>query len=224
MGVIRIRFGGRRVAACRQTHCGCPPPILSAVRRGILGGTFDPPHFGHLFMGEVAYWQLGLDVVTFMPAGAPWQKDDRKVADPRHRLEMTRLAIAGVEYFEADAREVERDGWTYTADTLHTFPAHEQLYVILGADAASRLPTWQRYQQVIDRARIAVMPRPGFSRNDVAAAVGEGSFDWLDGPELDVSGTAIRKRLGAGKSIRFLVPEAVRAYASAVGLHRAGNP
>lgn len=208
------------MAAFRQTHYGSARPILSAVRRGILGGTFDPPHYGHLFMGEVAYWQLQLDVVTFLPAGAPWQKNDRRVADPRHRLEMTRLAIAGVAYFEADSREVERDGWTYTADTLGTFPKHEDLFLILGADAAARLPSWQRYREVVDRARIAVMPRPGSTFDDVAAALGADGFDWLDGPEFDVSGTVIRERLEAGKSIRFLLPDAVRTYADSVGLHR----
>lgn len=203
-----------------QRHYALGLPILSAVRRGILGGTFDPPHFGHLFMGEVAYWQLGLDVVTFIPAGSPWQKNDRTVSDPRRRLEMTRLAIAGVPYFEADAREVDRDGWTYTADTLQTFPAHEELVVILGADAASRLSTWQRYEEVIQRATIAVMPRPGSTREEVAETLGRDGFVWLDGPELDISGTVIRERLQSARSIRFLMPESVRAYAEAVGLHR----
>jgi len=198
-------------------------PILTPVRRGILGGTFDPPHFGHLFMGEVAYRQLDLDVVTFMPAGSPWQKNDRSVSDPRRRLDMTRLAIAGVPYFEVDAREVDRDGWTYTADTLRTFPVHEELVVILGADAASRLSTWERHGEVTERARIAVMPRPGHTRQQVAETLGPDEFVWLDGPELDISGTVIRQRLESDKSVRFLMPESVRAYADAVGLHRVNS-
>jgi nicotinate-nucleotide adenylyltransferase len=189
------------------------------VRRGILGGTFDPPHFGHLFMGDVAYWQLDLDVVTFMPAGFPWQKNDRSVSDPRRRLDMTRLAVAGVPYFEVDDREVDRDGWTYTADTLRTFPSHEEIVVILGADAASRLSTWERHEEVTRRAGIAVMPRPGFTREKVAATLGPDGFVWLDGPALDISGTVIRERLQSRKPVRFLMPESVRAYADAVGLH-----
>ncbi len=204
----------------RLRHYDSRLPILTAVRRGILGGTFDPPHFGHLFMGEVAYWQLDLDVVTFMPAGSPWQKNDQSVSDPRHRLDMTRLAIAGIPYFEADAREVDRDGWTYTADTLRTFPLDEEIAVILGADAASRLPTWERHEEVTARAKIAVMPRPGYTRDQVSAALGADGYVWLDGPELDISGTVIRERLVAGKPVRFLMPEAVRAYTDAVGLHR----
>lgn len=170
-------------------------------------------------MGEVAYWQLNLDVVTFMPAGAPWQKEDRDVADPHHRLAMTRLAIAGVPYFEADAREVERDGWTYTADTLASYPNDEELWVILGADAAARLPSWDRHAEVLERAGLAVMPRSGYSRADIAALLGEDGFVWLDGPELEVSSTEIRQRDAAGKPIRFLLPDAVRTYADAVGLH-----
>ena len=172
-------------------------------------------------MGEVAYRQLNLDVVTFVPAGSPWQKTNQSVSDPRRRLDMTKLAIAGIPYFEVDAREVDRDGWTYTADTLHTFPTHEEIVVILGADAASRLSTWERHEEVTERAAIAVMPRPGCTRDQVAATLGSDEFVWLDGPELDISGTVIRQRLQAGKPVRFLMPEAVRAYADAVGLHSA---
>ena len=204
----------------RLRHYAFRLPILTAVRRGILGGTFDPPHYGHLFMGEVAYWQLDLDVVTFMPAGSPWQKNDLSVSDPRRRLEMTRLAVAGVPYFEVDDREVDRDGWTYTADTLSTFPVHEELVLILGADAASRLSTWQRHEEVTERATIAVMPRPGSTREQVAETLGHDGFVWLVGPELDISGTVIRERLQSARSVRFLMPESVRAYAEAVGLHR----
>jgi len=102
-------------------------PMLPPVRRGILGGTFDPPHLAHLVAGEAAYRELGLDVVTFLPAGRPWQKADLGVSPAADRWEMTRRAVAGVSYFAADDREVRRDGWTYTADTLATFPESEEL-------------------------------------------------------------------------------------------------
>ena len=92
------------------------------MRRGILGGTFDPPHLAHLVAGEAAWRQLGLEVVTFIPAGAPWQKQGRQVTEAAHRWEMTRLAVAGVDYFEADDREILRRGPTYTVDTLAQFP------------------------------------------------------------------------------------------------------
>ena len=92
------------------------------MRRGILGGTFDPPHMAHLVAADAASRQLDLDVVTFIPAGAPWQKADLDVSEPRHRWEMTRRAVSGVPGFEADDREVRREGWSYTVDTLATFP------------------------------------------------------------------------------------------------------
>jgi nicotinate-nucleotide adenylyltransferase len=194
--------------------------MLPDVRRGILGGTFDPPHLAHLVAGEAAYRQLGLDVVTFLPAGRPWQKASLGVTPAGHRWEMTRRAIAGVDYFDADDREVARDGWTYTADTLATFPAGEDLVLILGADAAAGLPTWHDFPAVLVRARIAVMDRPGTDREAVAAAAGE--VAWLDTPLLGLSGTLLRARRRAGLSLRFLVPDAVAAYIEAAGLYGPG--
>ena len=102
------------------------------MRRAILGGTFDPPHLAHLFAGEAAYRQLEVDVVTFIPAGDPWQKAGRDVTPAHHRWAMTELAVDGIEYFEADRREVDREGWTYTIDTLTSFGEDErgELYVL----------------------------------------------------------------------------------------------
>lgn len=186
-------------------------PILSRVRRGILGGTFDPPHVAHLVAGEVAYRELGLDVVTFVPAGAPWQKAQRRVSDAEHRWEMTCRAVRGVPYFEADERELGRAGWTYTADTLSEFSDDEELVLILGADAASGIRTWQRWEYVLERAHVAVAPRPGVARQRVEEAV-KVPFTWLDMPSLSLSGTLIRTRVRGGKTIRFMVPEAVWRY------------
>lgn len=191
--------------------------MLSVVRRGILGGTFDPPHLAHLLAGEAAYRDLGLEVVTFLPAGAPWQKADRDPSPAEHRWEMTRRAVAGVDYFEVDDREVRREGWTYTIDTLDGFTGDE-LVLVLGADAAAGLETWHRAEEVMKRAEVAVMPRPGVAR---AATEASGArITWLDAPELAVSGTMIRERHAAGKSIRFLVPEPVRRYIVDNGLYR----
>jgi len=106
--------------------------MLQTVRRGILGGTFDPPHVAHLLAGEAAFRELGLDVVTFLPAGAPWQKAGLDVSSPAHRWAMTCLAVEGVDYFEPDDREVSREGWTYTADTLDTFPPDELVAPLRG--------------------------------------------------------------------------------------------
>lgn len=192
-------------------------PILRIVRRGILGGTFDPPHLAHLVAGEAAYRELGLDVVTFLPAGAPWQKAGTGVSPPGHRWAMTCLAADGVGYFEPDDREVRREGWTYTADTLDTFPAGEDLVLILGADAAAGIPTWHRSGDVLARASLAVMPRTGVDPARVEAAVG--AHHRLATPELPISGTMIRRRRHDGEPIRFLVPEAVFSYVEAHGLY-----
>lgn len=186
---------------------------------GILGGTFDPPHVAHLVAAEAAYRQFGLSGVTFLPAGAPWQKAGRRVSSADDRWAMTGLAIAGVPYFDADDREVRRDGWTYTADTLQTIDENRDVTLILGADAALGLPTWHRYDEILARARIAVVPRPGIARSAVDAAVGV-EMVWVDAPELTVSGTELRRRVREGGSIRFLVRDVVWRYVGEQGLYR----
>ncbi len=180
------------------------------MRRGLLGGTFDPIHMAHLIAGEVAFRDLNLDIVTFLPAGAPWQKADRDVSDRTDRWQMTRLAVEPVEYFEADSREVERDGWSYTIDTLAAFP-DDELFLVLGADAAAGIPTWKSADQILSRCVVAVVPRPGTDPDAVEDAIGH--VHWLDMPLLDLSGTQIRARWSSGRSVRFMVPEAVYRYA-----------
>ena len=192
--------------------------MLTTVRSGLLGGTFDPPHIAHLLAGEVAYRQLGLDRVVFIPAGSPWQKAGRTVSSAHHRWVMSHLAVDDVDYFEADEREVHRDGWTFTADTLDTFDPAEELVLILGADAARGLPTWQRSADVLARARIVVVPRPGVKRSEVDSLVKVEK--WLDMPALPVSGTLIRQRAASGLGIRFLVTERVYQYLDEQNLYR----
>jgi nicotinate-nucleotide adenylyltransferase len=188
------------------------------VRSGLLGGTFDPPHIAHLLAGEVAYRQLGLDRIIFMPAGSPWQKAGRRLSAAEHRWAMTCLAVEGIEYFISDDREVHRQGWTYTADTLDTFPLDEEIVLILGADAALRLPTWQRSPDVVARTRLAVAPRPGMERKAVEE---QAKVEWwLDMPPVLVSGTMIRERVASGAGYRFLVTEGVYQYVGEHGLYR----
>jgi nicotinate-nucleotide adenylyltransferase len=193
--------------------------MLPLVRRGILGGTFDPPHLAHLFAGEAAYRDLGLDVVTFLPAGAPWQKAGRNVTSAEDRWQMTVLAVEGIPYFEADDREVLRDGWTYTVDTLHSFPEAEDLYLILGADAARGIPSWNRAEDILRRATIAVVPRPGVERAEVDEALGGGDIVWLDTPDVGLSGTMLRRQAESGRSIRFLVRDSVWRYIEQNGIY-----
>lgn len=185
-------------------------PNLSDVKRGILGGTFDPPHIAHLVAGEAAYRQLGLDVVTFVPAGAPWQKAHNDVSPAPERLEMTRLSVSGVPYFEVDDTEVERSGNSYTIDTLEEFPG-DDLYLIVGADAALGMRTWHRWEDLLERATLAVAPRPGVGRHEVEHAVPK-EIAWLDMAPLDLSATDLRERARKGMSIRFYVRERVLQY------------
>lgn len=185
--------------------------------RVLLGGTFDPPHIAHLVAGEVAYRQLGADRVSFLPAGSPWQKAGRRVTPGADRLEMTRLATDPIDYFEADGREVLRDGWTYTIDTLESFDKSDDLVLVLGADAAAGLPSWHRWEAVVERATVAVLPRPGTSRQAVDAAVP--AAVWLGMPKLDISGTEIRRRAARGLSVRFLVADPVWRYIESRSLY-----
>jgi nicotinate-nucleotide adenylyltransferase len=178
--------------------------------QAILGGTFDPPHIAHLVAGEAARGQLGVDTVTYIPAGRPWQKLGTGVSEARHRLRMIELAVAGVDYFAVDDREVHRDGWTFTIDTIDSFGGAE-IVMIIGADSAKGLPTWNRADELLDRARIAVVPRDGVRREEVEGVI-DGDITWLDMPGLDLSGTMLRRRVSEGRSIRFLVPDPVLDY------------
>ncbi len=180
------------------------------MRRGILGGTFDPPHLAHLLGGEAAYRELELDVVTFMPAGSPWQKAERDVTAASHRWEMAVLATEGVDYFVADDREVRRPGWTYTIDTLESLEDGDEVVLIVGADTAAGLHSWHRAEDVMSRVTLAVIPRPGVVRSEVTDNLGD--HHWLDAPEIPVSGTMLRRMARDGASIRFFVPELVNDY------------
>ncbi|MFB3043901.1 MAG: nicotinate-nucleotide adenylyltransferase [Acidimicrobiia bacterium] len=180
------------------------------MRTGILGGTFDPIHIAHLHAGETALHQAGLDQVLFIPAGDPWQKLGRRVSATEHRLEMVRLATVSVDGFRADDREATRDGLTYTVDTLATFPEAEELFLILGADAALHVPTWKRYREVLHRATVLVVPRSGTDSDAVAEILPDSVF--LDMAILEVSGSEIRAMARTGSPFRFLVSDVVHRY------------
>lgn len=199
-----------RISAVRFAWSRLHGPILGLVRTGILGGTFDPIHIAHLHAGEVARHQAGLDRVVFIPAGDPWQKTGQVITPAAHRLAMTRIAADGIDGFEVDDREVSRDGLTYTIDTLETFDPGEELFLILGADAALGLPTWKQPRRVLDRATVLVAPRPGTDSTAVAAVVGKAMF--LDMAVLEVSGTEIREMARGGQPFRFLVTPGVYEY------------
>ncbi len=184
---------------------------------GILGGTFDPPHFGHLAIAHAAYEQLGLDTVLLMVAGEPWQKADDAPTSAEHRFAMTSIAASEADHLVADDREIRRTGPTYTIDTVESMEGPPVL--ILGADAAAGIPTWHRGSELIEKATFAVVPRPGIAAATVEDALGD-RLRWLDLPLIDLSSTAIREHVARGHSARYLVPEGVSSYIEVNGLYR----
>ena len=184
----------------------------------LLGGTFDPPHIGHLVAAESARVQFGAERAVFLPAGDPYQKrrpGHRTPAPAAQRVQMVRLAIASNTEFSLDEREVRRQGPTYTVDTLRELRAEgqEEIILIVGADAWAELGTWREPGTIRQLARIAVAPKPG------APLPGPGA-ERVAMPALDVSSTLIRQRVAAGLPIRYLVPDAVAAYIREHGLYR----
>ena len=184
------------------------------ARIGILSGTFDPIHIGHLILGETAREQLSLDRVLFMPAGLQWRKTRREIASAEHRLAMLRLAIAGNPAFEASTIEVDRAGPSYTADTLEELHSREpdaELFFIVGGDALEDMPNWVRPERIRELATLAVAARDG-------DPVGKGAVH-LQMPVIGISATDIRQRVAAGRSVRYLVPSGLEKYIREHGLY-----
>jgi nicotinate-nucleotide adenylyltransferase len=199
-------------------------------RVGILGGAFNPPHLGHLWLAQEAHARLGLDRVLLVPFGqAPHRVPD---ADPgaRERLRLARLAAAGDDRLDVSPIEVDRPGPSYMADTLRllheTTPAAAPT-LILGADQALRLRTWHRPERVLELARVAVADRAGLGRDDVVAALdGLPGAERIEGfalPRIEVSSTLVRERVAAGLPVRYLVPDAVAERIAERGLYAAAG-
>jgi nicotinate-nucleotide adenylyltransferase len=192
------------------------------MKVGLLGGTFDPPHLGHLILAELSRQQLQLDKVLFVPAGDPWRKAHREVTPAHHRVAMTRLCIAGNDDFELDEREVKREGPTYTVDTLRELrgelDVNDEIYFIAGEDALADMPRWREPEQIAMLARIAVAPRRDAPMpEDLPFDVGD--LRRIDMPLIEISSTELRERAKSGLSLRYLVPDAVNAYICEQGLY-----
>ena len=197
---------------------------LAAI--GIMGGTFDPIHIGHLILAQQAWETFGLGKVMFVTAADPPHKPERVVAPAGRRHEMVCLAVEGNEHFECSSIEIDRCGPSYTVDTLRriaeTHAADTRLYLLMGADEASDLMSWRDPYGILELATIAVANRPGCS---VAEAIGCLPDDFgsrlipLEMPGVDISSTDIRARVGSGRSMKYLVPEAVENYIARHGLY-----
>ena len=189
------------------------------MRLGVFGGTFDPPHGGHLLLAERAREELALERVLWVPAGDPWRKGDRQVTPSEQRVRMVQKAIADNAAFELCTVEVERAGPSYSVDTLaevHGRYRNVEAYLLLGLDALLDLPNWQDPARLLDLATLAVATRDGervappeLDRRLPGLAT---RVVWLEMPHIDLSGTELRRRAAAGGSVRYAVPEAVDAY------------
>lgn len=189
------------------------------TRLGVYGGTFDPVHNAHLLVAAEVRHALGLDVVVLVPAGDPWQKRGRVVADPETRVRLCELAVAGIDGVEVSRVEVDRSGASVTADTLEALTAPgRELFLVLGADAAANMPTWRRLEETRDLATVVVVEREG----EHADPPGPG-WGWhhVAIPRIDVSSSMIRERLAAGRPVDGLVPPAALADIRERGLYTA---
>jgi nicotinate-nucleotide adenylyltransferase len=194
---------------------------------GVLGSAFNPPHLGHLALAQEALWQLGLEEVVLVPTGEAPHK--RIAEDPGReaRMEMTQLAAADDDRFSVSALEVEREGPSYTYETLEALAeerADRELVFVMGADAAVGLESWREPQRVVELARIAVARRAGVSDPEVAATMRnlgcEGRATMLEMPQFGVSSSAVRERAAQGRPLRYLVPDAVAELIEERGVYR----
>jgi len=196
------------------------------VNIGILGGTFDPIHIGHLVVAEEARIKLGFKEVLFVPAGEPWLKVDRNITPAVHRVEMVRRAIADNPHFKLCTLEVERPGPSYTVDTLirlqEQLGGKASLFFILGRDALAELPLWKEPQKLVQLCRLVVAPRLGardFKHLETAIPGLRDKVIQLDMPVIGISSSEIRQRLAQGLPIRYLVPPEVEKYITEQGLY-----
>jgi len=193
------------------------------VRIGVLGGTFDPPHIGHLIVAQDAWSALGLDRVLFVPAAVPPHKRGRVQTPAEVRLAMVEAACANDPRFEASDLEIRRGGTSYTVDTLRALKERDPqgaLFFLLGADQFRDIHTWRSPEELARLAELVALSRPGYPNVEPAIRL---PYRRLDVTCVDISATEIRRRVAAGEPIRYLVPEAVEAIIRAHGLYRAAG-
>ncbi|MDP9468805.1 MAG: nicotinate-nucleotide adenylyltransferase [Chloroflexota bacterium] len=230
--LARTRTAGIRTAGLRAA---LPDPAAVEARSGggkrigILGGTFDPPHIGHLWLATLAADALDLGRVLLMPAARPPHKRGKPVSNAADRVTMTRLAITGDPSLDLSLIEMERPGPSYTVDSLielrASLGADAGLVLIMAADAFAQIGTWREPDRLLELADWAVGPRPGSELPDRATLRQrfgplESRIHLLDGPSLDLSSSGIRRRVAAGRSIRYLVPRAVEELIADRGLYQ----
>lgn len=188
------------------------------LRLGVMGGTFDPIHNGHLVAASEVAAEYDLDEVVFVPTGKPWQKADRQVTSAEHRYLMTVIATASNPRFTVSRVDIDREGATYTRDTLLDLRAQRpdaELFFITGADAMSQIMSWRDIDQVWDLANFVGVSRPGY----VIADLGRDNVSQLEIPALSISSTDCRDRVAQDKPVWYLVPDGVVQYIAKYGLY-----
>jgi nicotinate-nucleotide adenylyltransferase len=202
------------------------------VKIGIIGGTFDPVHNGHMAIAEEAVSRLALEEVLFVPAGRPWLKVDQPVTAVAHRVEMVRRAIAGSPHYRLSTVEVDRPGPSYAVDTIaelrRQYGAGADLYFILGWDSLSELPQWHQPSRLIGLCYLVAAPRPGQAAPDLDSLEDHvpGISQWvilMDRPMVDISATDIRQRVALGQAVDHLVPGPVAQYIKQHRLYLTGQ-
>jgi nicotinate-nucleotide adenylyltransferase len=197
---------------------------------GVLGGTFDPIHYGHLVIAEEAFARLGLREVLIMPARVPPHKQGRKITATEHRLAMVKLALASNPHFRLCTIDLERDGPSHTADSLALLRQQmdAELYFIIGEDSLLDLPRWHQPARILAQCRLVVMSRPGYPEPDlrVLEAIGPEAVERgivVRAPQLEISSTELQQRVAAGLPIKYQVPEAVEEYIYRHRLYQKGR-
>lgn len=199
-----------------------PKAKNNTLSLGIMGGTFDPIHIGHLFTAEEARQQFKLDHVIFMPAGQPPHKDSEKVTAAEHRYLMTLLAVVDNPYFTVSRLEIDSFQPSYTIDTVRRFRQiyndKVNLYFITGADAILDITTWKDYKELLETCSFIAATRPGYALGKLKVILGPAfsevikKIHLLEIPAMAISSTFIRQRVAAGKTIKYLTPEPVEQY------------
>lgn len=200
---------------------------------GILGGTFDPVHYGHLIIAEAVREGFDLEKILFIPSGQPPHKDNSRVSDAEHRYNMLKAAISTNPHFDISRIEIDRDGYTYSVDTLSQlksiYGCNTTIYFIIGADIVQELTTWREFEKVFTLCDFIAVFRPGNKEtsflNEIDRLKSEynAKIHTLEAPLIEISSTEIRDRVAEGKSIKYFLPEPVEQYIYANAIYSDGD-
>lgn len=201
---------------------------MKARKIGIIGGTFNPIHYAHLLIAENAREQFGLDRVIFIPTGISYMKQDNEIPSGDIRYQMVKIAIEGNPYFTCSRIEMDREGYTYTVDTLKElqkmYPG-DKLYFIMGEDSLRNLDTWHDYEEIFKLATILVTKRRNDDTSEIKKLISDftknnkAHIKEIISSEMEISSSVIRKKISSGKSVRYLLPEDVAEYIAVKNLY-----